>query len=333
MGAAGRLVVVGDIGATYMRFAVADHDQLRLDHYVQFRCAEFQSVRHGLSAFLKSLNYHPSSVCLAVAGAADGSRIRMSKLPWVVDADEIGTLSGIDDVLLVNGFKALALALPHLSEHDLHRIGGGRRDPMANRAVVRAGTGLGVAGVTCLGDRWVSMTGEGGYATFAAQTRDEFDIFERLRFSRHHVAWEHLLSGPGLTTIYRLLLQINGSHDPSDKVTVDEVLSAAEDGEDVIAAQAVEYFVNWLGRFAGDVALTFGAQGGVYLSGGIPARLVTNLEKNGFRTAFENKGRLSPYLEKVPVFVIRAADAGLRGAAIAYSESLELEEPLLCAVG
>lgn len=316
-----------------MRLAVADHDQLRLDHYVQFRSAEFQSVRHGLSAFLKSLSYHPSAVCLAVAGAADGSRIRMSNLPWIVDADEIGTLSGIDDVLLVNGFKALALALPHLSEHDLHRIGGGRRDPMANRAVVRAGTGLGVAGVTFSDGSWVSMAGEGGHVTFAAQTREEFEIFERLRFSRHHVSWEHVLSGPGLVTLYRVLHDIDGRKEPVEMTTVEDILAAAEAGEDLIAARTLENFINWLGRFAGDVALTFGAQGGLYLSGGIAARILVPLERGGFRAAFENKGRLSPYLEAVPVSVIKAADVGLRGAAIAYSESINMRKQPLCAVG
>lgn len=313
-----RLVVVGDIGGTHMRFAVADHDELTIDHYVQFRCSEFSSLDQGLAAYLKYVPGHPKKLCLAVAGPVEGDIVRMSNRPWVVDRRAIQAVSGTREVLLINDFEALAHILPYLSAHDLHKICGGDGVEGANRAVVGPGTGLGVAAITRCRDGWLGISGEGGHITFASQSREEFEIFDKFRFDRHHVSWDHLLSGGGLSHLYAVLKQGTGDG-ARQALKAEDIVAAAQDGEDEIAVKALDYFVAWLGRFAGDMALTFGARGGLYLGGGIAPKILPDLQRDTFRLAFQNKGRLSPYVETIPVFVIKAADAGLRGAAAAYS--------------
>jgi glucokinase len=321
-----RLVVVGDIGGTHMRFAVADFEELRIDHYVQFRCSDFTSIQQGLAAYLKSIPNYPRRISLAVAGPLDNGRISMSNLPWSIGLDELRAMISTDDAVLLNDFAALALALPALANHDVHKIGGGDGIPNARMAVVGPGTGLGVAAVTSIGESWMAISGEGGHITFAPQTHEEYAVFEKLGFTRHHISCEHLLSGAGMTNVYSILREMVGMQGPARPLSPAEIVAAAHDGTDQEARQTLDYFGIWLGRFVGDIALVFGAQGGLYLAGGIPPKLQNELEHGDFRIAFENKGRLSSYLEKIPTYIIKAADAGLRGAAIAYLNQKKVEK-------
>jgi glucokinase len=313
-----RTVVAGDIGGTHMRFAIVDFDELRIDHYVQFLCSDFSSIEQGLAAYLKSVPTYPRRVSLAVAGPVDRDIVCMPNLPWETSVGEIRSVAQTDDVILLNDFEALALSLPFLSEHDLCRLGEEGHARGACRAVVGPGTGLGVAAVTSSGKSWSAIAGEGGHMTFAPQSRDEFEIFERLKFDSHHISYEQVLSGKGIVNLYNVLHQLSGKTAPTH--TAAQILAAGHSGEDEIAVQTIDYFVTWLGRFAGDVALVLGARCGVYLAGGIPPNILEDLKQDGFRTAFESKGRLSSYVADIPVFVIKAADAGLRGAAVAFAK-------------
>lgn len=314
-----RSVVAGDVGGTHMRFAIVDIDELHIDHYVQFRCSDFSSIEQGLSAYLKSVPAYPRRVSLAVAGSVDKDTVHMRNLPWTTSVKEIQPIAQTDDVVLINDFEALALSLPFLLEHDVCRLGDAGRTRDACRAVVGPGTGLGVAAVTGSGKHWTAIAGEGGHITFAPQSRDEFEIFEQLKFDRHHISYEQVLSGQGLIDLYAILHRLVGKTAPA--LSPAQIVAAARGGEDDIATQTLDYFVAWLGRFAGDIALVFGAHGGVYLAGGIPPNILDYLKSDGFRTSFESRGRLSSYVEDIPVFVVKAADAGLRGAAVAFANA------------
>lgn len=312
MNALERHAVVGDIGGTHARFGIADIDELRIDHFVSFECANFSSLEDALSAYLRSVPAHPKAISLAIAGPVVDGAVEMTNLPWSVTAEKVRTLAEADRVCLINDFEALALALPYLAHHDFEKIGGGAPVSHAAKAVTGAGTGLGVAGLAWAGDRWTALSGEGGHVAFAGQNDEDFDILKKLGRDIGYVACEHLLSGPGLVRLHRLL-----TNRPGAPLTAPEIVRLATTEGDPVALHAVRLFAVWLGRFAGDLALLYGARGGVYLGGGIAPKMFTFLSDGHFRTAFESKGQLSEYLADIPVFVIKTPQAGMMGAALA----------------
>ena len=149
--------------------------------------------------------------------------------------------------------------------------------------------------------------------TLGAEDQRELALVERLRKGREHLSVERAVSGPGLTDLHQAVAASHGHG--VEPILPAEVEARALSGEDEIAEEALDVFVTWLGRFAGDVALTFGARGGVYLGGGIAPKLLSRLAQDDFRAAFEHKGRMSDYVAPIPIFVILADYAALKGAA------------------
>jgi glucokinase len=148
----------------------------------------------------------------------------------------------------------------------------------------------------------------------------EFAMLERLLTGRERLSVERVVSGPGLADIYRVLADLKGR--PAPPLQAADVVQRAVAGNDPIAGEALDRFATWLGRFAGDAALFFGARGGVYLGGGISPRMLDVLSAGRFRRAFEAKGRMTSYLAPIPVYVILAGDAALKGAAAALAARL-----------
>jgi glucokinase len=221
---------------------------------------------------------------------------------------------------VLNDFEALALSLPYLAESELHRLGGGSPLERGTKVVLGPGTGLGVAGLAWGGNGWVALPGEGGHVSLGANDQRELALAERLRKGREHLSVERALSGPGLSDLYQAVAASHG--DTQEALAPNEVVARAESGEDPTAEEAVDLFIAWLGGFAGDVALVLGARGGVYLGGGIPPKLLEQLSDGTFRQAFEAKGRMGAYLEPIPVYVILAEFAALKGAAAGLREAL-----------
>ncbi len=257
----------------------------------------------------------PKQAALAVAGPVTSDTIDLTNGPWSFTGEQLCRAMGLDHVLVLNDFAALALALPHLAGAELHQIGGGEAVEHAAKLVLGPGTGLGVAGLVCTGDRWMELPGEGGHVSFGASDQRELALLERMRKGRAHLSAERVLSGPGLAELYRAVAASHG--EAEDELQPNEVLERALGGGDALGAEALEQFVTWLGRFAGDAALLFGASGGIYLGGGIAPRMVNVLSGGAFRAAFEHKGRMTAYLEPIPLYVILAEFATLRGAAAA----------------
>jgi glucokinase len=160
---------------------------------------------------------------------------------------------------------------------------------------------------------WVAVPGEGGHVTLGAEDERELALVERLRRGRERLSVERALSGPGLTDLYQAIAASHG-HD-GEPLTPAEVEVRALRGEDPIAVEALDIFVTWLGRFAGDIALVLGARGGVYLGGGIAPKLRARLAQGDFRASFEHKGRMAAFVAPIPVYVILAEFAALKGAA------------------
>ncbi|MGY6709413.1 MAG: glucokinase [Rhizobiaceae bacterium] len=310
-----RHALVGDIGGTNARFAIADVDELSIDHFAAFSCRHFSSLEEALKAYLATLPCRPARACLAIAAPLRGDSLKLTNLHWTFSQDSLRRASGIEALRLINDFEALALVLPHLVPHDLCSLG--RVAPRADqpRAVLGPGTGLGMAGLVPCGDGWRAVASEGGHVAFAAETQEEFEIMRRMGDGLGRVSAERMISGPGIEKVHAILAQMRDR--PPQDMPIAEIARLAIGSDDELAVDTFDCFATWLGRFAGDMALTFGAGGGVYIAGGIAPKILPILEKGGFQEAFCSKGRMSDFLKTVPVHVITAPDAGLRGAAMA----------------
>jgi glucokinase len=211
----------------------------------------------------------------------------------------------------------LALSLPRLAPPRLLAIGERQvpADPGAARAVIGPGTGLGVAGLVPSGGGWVALPGEGGHATLAPADDFESALLALVRRQHPHVSAERLLSGSGLPLLHRCTAQLLGQ--PAEDLAAPAIVERALAGEDPVAGRTLELFCALLGGFAGNVALTLGARGGVYIGGGIVPRMSAYFSNSPFRTRFEAKGRFTGYLREIPTFVVTDTLAALDGAAAA----------------
>lgn len=324
MAAGPRSALVADIGGTFARFAIADIDELRIEHFAALRCDLFPSAQATIKAYLDSVPYRPAIAGFGVAGPVSGGRASMTNLPWSFSADDLRIASGAMHVRLFNDFEALAMSLPCLGDHDLYKIGGGEPIGSSPKVVVGPGTGLGVAALVPSGSGWKALPSEGGHVTFAVEDADELALVKRIVGEGVHMSAERLLSGLGLVKLYKALAETRSLDVGS--ITAPEIVALAQQGNAHVAVEAFAYFQKWLGRFAGDMALVYEARGGVYLGGGIPARVfdqheTTDFQLAFFRSDFRTKGRLSEFLSSIPVYVVKALDAGLRGVAVGLAQA------------
>jgi len=306
-------ILVADIGGTNARFALAGLDTLALSEIRQVRCGEHPSLEAALGDYLGGLSATPDRAAIAVAGPVSGTEISLTNSTWSFATPELCRRFGLKDVQLINDFAALALSLPYLPATDLHQIGGTAPVEHAAKLVLGPGTGLGVAGLAWSGGRWVALPGEGGHMSLGADDERQLALLERLRKGRDHLSAERALSGPGLAELYQAVAASHGLN--PDGLQPNDVIVRGLGSDDEIAVEALELFIDWLGRFAGDAALLLGARGGVYLGGGIAPKLVAKLSSGSFRRAFEDKGRMAAYLAPIAIYVIGAEFATLTGAA------------------
>jgi glucokinase len=310
-GAAGEPVLLGDIGATNARFALLASGALGPVAWIEV--ARHRDFADALDALLKSEfdGVEASDAVLAVAGPVESGRCALTNCSWTVDAREIRNRFAFNRVRVINDFEATALSLPHLSAEDLYRIGEGHAVPHAAKVVLGPGSGLGVAGLVGEEGRWIVVPGEGGHATMAAATRREDAILEHLRERFGHVSAERVLSGPGLENLYRAIAAIDGVQAPLSNPV--EITNAALEASCPTAGAALDLFCAMLGSFAGNLALSYGAQGGVYIAGGIAPRILRHLANSSFRQRFEQKGRMRSYLEAIPTQIIVHPTASFLG--------------------
>jgi glucokinase len=215
-------------------------------------------------------------------------------------------------VLVLNDFTALALSIPQLAGDGVRQVGRGSPQSGSAIAVVGPGTGLGVSGLVPHGDRWLPLSGEGGHVSYGGMDEHENDLLHIVRERYGHVSAERLLSGPGLVNLYQATAERAGL--PAEDLSPGEISGRGLQGLEPFA-QVLDQFCGILGTVAGNLALTLGAAGGVYLGGGIVPRLGQFLDRSSFRTRFEAHGRLSAWLETVPTYVIQAPNPALIGAA------------------
>lgn len=315
-----RQAVVGAIGGTYISFAIMDIDELTVANFALLNSRDFSSPMEALDRYLKSVPRVPGKIGLSIAGLVDGEKAKMNHLPWSFGWNDIRAVSGCSQVAFVNEFEALALAAPRMTDYDLIEINAGMRTRNGTRAVISAGTGLGTAALVWTGEKWCALSGESRFATFPAPIGHEFDIRTVIAHDGFVTAGQ-VLTGRGLVALYAALAKARGQQ-PQD-LNPTQISKVGLSREDAAATEALDLMATWLGRFAGDVALHYGATGGVFLAGGLPAGIAPALQTGRFRDAFEGVGERRDYLTAMPLNVIKAsADAGLRGAAVALANSL-----------
>jgi glucokinase len=304
--------LLGDIGATNARFALLANGAV--GPVTSFEVARFARFADGVAAFLRDhcQQREIDGALFAVAGPVQGDRCALTNCSWVVDAQEFKEIFGLE-ARIINDFAAVAYSLPSLALADLAAIGGGRTELATPMAVLGPGTGLGVACLVPGTGKRLVIPSEGGHATLAGANDREDEIIKRLRDRFGHVSAERLVSGDGLENIHQAIVEI-------DRIVLEprsaaDITNRALNGDCRVARDALATFCAFLGSFAGNVALTFSARGGVYIAGGISPRIVGFLNQSEFRDRFEAKGRLRSYLEAVPTYVIvhpAAAFLGLK---------------------
>ena len=310
--------LLGDVGGTNARFGWQSNAHSGIEHVLVLPCAAHETLEAAIRTYLelKSLPM-PRAGALGIANPITGDVIRMTNHHWSFSISEMQRSLGLQQLNVINDFTALALALPSIAKDNLVQVGGTVAEAYAPKALIGAGTGLGVSGLmpTDANDHWVAIAGEGGHVTLAAQTESEYRVIELIRQRYGHVSAERVLSGQGLVDLYLALRQMQ-KQQPVDVAGAAEITAWALQNKDPLALQSIDMFAGFLGSVTGDLALTLGARGGVYLGGGIVPRWLGWFETSQFRERFEAKGRFNAYLKDIPVWVINAAESpALLGAA------------------
>ena len=307
--------MLADIGGTNARFAWQAAPGLPMTDVRVLPGADHPTLEEAAQAYLASLGLGaPAEAAIAIANPITGDWVAMTNHHWRFSQRELAASLGVRRLKLLNDFTALALALPDIPVEELRQVGGGEATPRAAMGLLGAGTGLGVSGlVPQAGGGWVPLQGEGGHTTLPAQGPREWAVQAGLEHQYGHPSAERALSGQGLLDTYRVLCALDGVDAACDHPS--DVTVSALAASDPRAEEALTLFCAWLGSVAGNLALTLGAKGGVYVGGGIVPRLGDWFDHSPFRARFEAKGRFRSYLASVPTWVITSAQSpALRGA-------------------
>jgi glucokinase len=308
-------VLVGDVGGTHARFAVVETDPFRVTDQLELAADDFESFDATLAAYLGYLGLkRPRAAAIGVAGPVTAGRVSFTNRDWHASEEGLHKL-GFERALLINDFAAAAFSVTALRPEDVRSIGP-QLDSIADEpiTILGAGTGFGVSCLARFRGASLPIATEGGHVSFSPQNGEQREVLRILAARFGHVSVERVLSGPGLTNLHGALSEMAGKNPAT--LHAAEITQQAEDGEEISAA-ALDMFCAIFGAVAGDFALAHGARGGVYIAGGIARKIESTLARSAFRAAFENKGRLSYYVQAVPTRLILNEDSAFLGAALA----------------
>jgi glucokinase len=300
--------LVADIGGSKSRFAIANSSGA-LEHLLVIHNDTAADLDAAVSRYLEETGAQPHAATLAVAGPVDGEEVVLTnRTNWRIRRVEFAKRFGLSQLCLLNDFEAIAWALPHLGPAHTRPLGNAVPAREGVKVVLGPGTGLGVAALLPADGRWHVIASEGGHASFGPQAPDEIEVFARLRDECGSVSAETVLSGAGLVRLARAL-------DPQAACHAAETIAASALAREPAAQAAARLFVRLLGRFAGGLALTFKALGGVYIAGGVAGGLGPLLDEPQFRAAFEGHPPHQALLETIPTLLITCEEPGLIGCA------------------
>ncbi|MCW5612037.1 MAG: glucokinase [Rubrivivax sp.] len=317
--------LLADVGGTNARFAWQAGPGAPIDALLTLPCAEHGSLAEAVHRYLRQTGHTmPPDCAIAIANPVVGDRVAMTNHHWTFSVREMKAQLGLQRLLVVNDFTALALALPRLGAADRWQLGGDAPEPGTAIGLIGPGTGLGMSGLLPDGrGGWLPIQGEGGHGTLGATTAREAAVLDVLRDWHGHVSAERAVCGQGLVDIHSALQQLDDA--PGAQLPAAAITEAALAGRDARCTEALQLFCAFLGIAAGNLALTLGARGGVWIGGGIVPRLGRWFAGSPFRARFEAKGRFAAYLQPVPVYVI---DTPRSPALLGAAEALDAALPL-----
>lgn len=293
--------LLADIGGTNARFAIETRPARFSDVRV-YPCDDFPGINDAIVAYLTDVGVERvRHAAVAIANPVDGDWIAMTNHGWQFSIDATKRAMAFDNLCVVNDFTALAMALPLLRKSQFRQVGDGTAHSVGPIGLIGAGTGLGVSGLIPANGQWTPLAGEGGHATFAPADERDVAVLQHAWTVWPHVSFERLVSGPGIEVIYQAL----NTHIRGDKkgLSTAEIVERALNG-DPLCIDVLDCFCGMLGTAAGNLALTLGASGGIYIGGGVVPRLGEYFDRSTFRHRFEGKGRFTTYLRGIPTFVI-----------------------------
>ncbi len=315
--------LIADIGGTNIRIArIADATGIpQLQQ--EYRCADYADVGAVIEDYLQEHGLaRPQHVALAVACAVTGDRIQFTNSQWQFSQQALKKHFGLASLWVLNDFEALALSLRYIPAKDLCQVGRGKTLDRAPMAVIGPGTGLGVAAIVPHGtNSWLPVSSEGGHMSLSPTTEFESEVLRAAWIERQHVSAEAFLSGTGLPILYRAIARVRGETSDAN-ITAEKIGSNAMAGNDALCRLTINVFCEMLGTIAGNMALLFCARGGVFIGGGIVPKILPLFNESGFRMRFENKGRLSGYLESIPTSVITGEMTALSGLGAVMGDRL-----------
>ena len=312
-------VAVCDVGGTNCRIAVKDTPESPLHPARSYKTADFPGLDAAIALATATSRERPRSVIACGAGPVEGGKVlKLTNAPWVMDGPRMAASLGLSAGLLLNDFEAQALSLPALEPEWIHTIGSGTAEPLGPRAILGPGTGLGIGCLIEAGGKLVALASEACHIGFAPEGPEQEQFWPHLERAHGRITTESVLSGIGLERLHRARLAAEGK--------VPDALHAADITGHALAnrfsEEAITVALYWklVGRFAGDIAITFKSTGGVTLSGGILPRIIDLLDPIAFRAAFEAKAPVQRLAQSIPTAIIVHNDSVLGGmAAIAVT--------------
>lgn len=301
--------LLGDIGGTNIRLGLQSFPGGPVEHIRVSACANYSGVEAAIRHYLGEIGLPPLlEAALGIANPITGDWIRMTNHHWEFSVAELRESLGLARLEVINDFTALVLALPDIRPTELRQIGGSSPVVGAPVALIGAGTGLGVSGLLygACDNEVLPISGEGGHVTLAAENELEWSVVKWFSQRYGHASAERMLSGTGLVDLHHALHELRY---PASKTvhSAAEVTTSALKRSDPLSLATLEMFCSFLGSVAGNLALTLGARGGVYIGGGIVPRFGTWFDKSSFHSRFTSKGRFGPYLAEIPCWVIDTA--------------------------
>ena len=313
----------GDIGGTktLLQLCAAEADAPLLQK--SFASADYAGLSDMVGELLTEAGVRDiASACFALAGPVSGRVVKLTNLPWEIDGDALAMRFGIKRVVLINDFEAAGHGIEVLQDTDLFNLQAGAEQPQGVRLVVGAGTGLGVAWLSVQGGSYRVHPSEGGHMDFAPVNDTQVLLLSYLQQRHGHVSYERIVSGPGLVSIYEFMRDTGlAAPSPQFIAAIDEEEDAAavisrfsRHGSEAIARMTVDLFLSVYGAFVGNLALASLPRGGVYVAGGIAAKMAAQLQRGELVNAFLSKGRFGGLLAKLPVHIVLNRNVGLMGA-------------------
>lgn len=310
--------LIADIGGTNARFAIVDAGGIV--HEQTLPTQDYDDIKDAVQDYLAQSGAGESikHACFAIAGPVRGDWFEMSNFKWKFSIEQTGKALGFAQFEVMNDFEAVAIAVPHIPPEDYRKIGrAGHKQTEANMVVMGPGTGLGSAGIVWKGGDYMPVPSESQHAPFGSRVfgdreKDVFEAVMKVRPDYTELSAERVCSGKGLVNLYQAMELLAGNPD-AEELAAEEISARAIDGSCELCKEALDMMLEIMGRFAGSLAMTFCAYGGVYIAGGIPLKLGDYFEQSSFREGFEMGGHFNGFTMTIPTYLITLQNPAFLG--------------------